>query len=156
MKGLTEEKGVTEFYPTSQCPYYIIETGQNSAYGDQLFATLKTLAEYKGQEKPAIPKPAARCGLPVCPLHSPTPVASMQMVHADHYGAMVHADHYGAMVHADHYGAMVHADHYGAMVHADHYGAMVHAGHYGAMVHADHYGAMVHAGHYGAMVHADH
>ena len=79
VKGLTEEKGVTEFYPTSQCPYYIIETGQNSAYGDQLFATLKTLAEYKGQEKPAIPKPAARCGLPVCPLHSPTPVASMHI-----------------------------------------------------------------------------
>ena len=50
VKSLTEEKGVTEFYPTSQCPFYVIETGQTSAYGDQLFVTLKTLAECKGQE----------------------------------------------------------------------------------------------------------
>ena len=38
----------TEFYPTSQCPFYTIETGRTSTYGDQLHVTLKSLAERKG------------------------------------------------------------------------------------------------------------
>ena len=37
-----------EFYPTSQCPFYTIETGNTSAYGDQLCVTLKNIAENKG------------------------------------------------------------------------------------------------------------
>ena len=42
-------KGHTaEFYPTSQCPFYTIETGRTSTYGDQLHVTLKSLAERKG------------------------------------------------------------------------------------------------------------
>lgn len=48
VKALTEEKGVIEFYPTSQNPFYTIETGLFCPYGDQLFLTLKTLAECKG------------------------------------------------------------------------------------------------------------
>ena len=41
-------KGNTmEFYPTSQCPFYTIETGSTSTYGDQLHVTLKSLAERK-------------------------------------------------------------------------------------------------------------
>jgi len=37
-----------EFYPTSHCPFYTIETGNTSTYGDQLYVTLKSLAERKG------------------------------------------------------------------------------------------------------------
>ena len=40
--------GKPEFYPTSQSPVYNIETGRNGAYGDQLYVTLKSVAENKG------------------------------------------------------------------------------------------------------------
>ena len=47
VQGLTKGH-TTEFYPTSQCPFYTIETGRTSAYGDQLHVTLKFLAARKG------------------------------------------------------------------------------------------------------------
>lgn len=46
--SLIKEQGQVEFYPTSQCPYYTIATGNNSTYGDQLYVTLKNIAENKG------------------------------------------------------------------------------------------------------------
>jgi hypothetical protein len=46
-----EQGGVVEFYPTSQCPYYIIPTGSNSVYGDQLYVTLRTIAGDKGNSE---------------------------------------------------------------------------------------------------------
>ena len=50
--------GKPEFYPTSQSPVYNIETGRNGAYGDQLYVTLKSVAENKGTyTKPNRPLP---------------------------------------------------------------------------------------------------
>lgn len=46
--GLIKAEGKAEFYPSSQCPYYTIPTGNNSTYGDQLYLTLKNIAENKG------------------------------------------------------------------------------------------------------------
>ncbi len=40
--------GPVEFYPTPQCPYYHIPTGNNSAYGSQVFVTLRDVATNKG------------------------------------------------------------------------------------------------------------
>lgn len=45
---LIKDNGSAEFYPTSQCPFYTIPTGNNSTYGDQLYVTLKNMAENKG------------------------------------------------------------------------------------------------------------
>ena len=45
---LTMEKGCVEFYPQSKCPFYTVESGSNSTYGDQLYVTLKSIAENKG------------------------------------------------------------------------------------------------------------
>lgn len=41
--------GCPEFYPTSQCPFYTVDTGSTSAYGDQVVVTLKSVAEQKGR-----------------------------------------------------------------------------------------------------------
>ena len=49
VKTLADE--TTAFYPTSQCPFYTIPTGRNSAYGSQVLATLRNVAENKGQPK---------------------------------------------------------------------------------------------------------
>lgn len=46
--GLIEAEGRAEFYPTSHCPFYTIPTGDNSTYADQLYVTLKNIAENKG------------------------------------------------------------------------------------------------------------
>lgn len=48
VEGLIKAEGRAEFYPTSQCPFYTIPTGDNSVYGDQLYVTLKNIAENKG------------------------------------------------------------------------------------------------------------
>ena len=45
---LTEEKNCVVFYPESHCPYYTVPTGSNSAYGDQLYFTLKNVLDTKG------------------------------------------------------------------------------------------------------------
>lgn len=47
VKSLTQGGENVTFYPTSECPYYKIKTGRLSAYGDQAFATLKSIAEQK-------------------------------------------------------------------------------------------------------------
>ena len=38
-----------EFYPKPECPFYTIPVGSNSAYGDQVYVTLKNVAENKGK-----------------------------------------------------------------------------------------------------------
>ena len=48
MADLIKKQGHFEFYPISQCPYYTVPTGSNSAYGDQLYVALKNIAENKG------------------------------------------------------------------------------------------------------------
>ena len=59
IRGLVDKVGgKPEFYPTSQSPVYNIETGRNGAYGDQLYVTLKSVAENKGTyTKPNRPLP---------------------------------------------------------------------------------------------------
>ncbi len=47
VKTLTSS-GPVEFYPSPQCPYYHVPTGVNSAYGSQLFVTLRDVAQNKG------------------------------------------------------------------------------------------------------------
>ena len=49
VKDITTKSRTIEFYPESQCPFYTIETGRTSAYGDQLYETLKNVAENKGE-----------------------------------------------------------------------------------------------------------
>ena len=49
LRELVAKVGTPEFYPTSQSPVYNIETGRSGAYGDQLYVTLKSVAENKGQ-----------------------------------------------------------------------------------------------------------
>lgn len=46
---IQKEKGIPDFYPTSQCPFYTVPVGSNSTYGDQLYVTLKNIAENKGR-----------------------------------------------------------------------------------------------------------
>jgi hypothetical protein len=47
-KLIKERAGEAEFFPKSQCPFYIIESGSNTTYGDQLYVTLKSIADNKG------------------------------------------------------------------------------------------------------------
>ncbi len=37
-----------EFYPTSHCPFYTMDAGSTSVYGDQLCLTLRCIAENRG------------------------------------------------------------------------------------------------------------
>ncbi len=46
---LTEEKQCVVFYPQSMNPYYVVPTGSNSAYGDQVYVTLKSVVENGGK-----------------------------------------------------------------------------------------------------------
>ena len=48
VKSLTEAEKTVEFYPKPECPFYTIPVGSNSAYGDQVYVTLKNVAESKG------------------------------------------------------------------------------------------------------------
>lgn len=45
---LAKENNGPEYYPTSQCPYYSIDTGSYSTYGDQVYVALKNVVENKG------------------------------------------------------------------------------------------------------------
>ena len=49
VKSLTEAEKTVEFYPKPECPFYTIPVGSNSAYGDQVYVTLKNVAENKGK-----------------------------------------------------------------------------------------------------------
>ena len=49
VKTLTQEANTVEFYPKPECPFYTIPVGSNSAYGDQVYVTLKNVAENKGK-----------------------------------------------------------------------------------------------------------
>ena len=48
VQGLVDA-GTAEFSQTSHCPFYTLETGQQSAYGDQVNVVLKSVAEKKGE-----------------------------------------------------------------------------------------------------------
>ncbi len=47
--GLTEEKQCVVFYPQAMNPYYVVPTGSNSAYGDQVYVTLKSVVDNGGK-----------------------------------------------------------------------------------------------------------
>ena len=51
VKALTEAAGTVEFYPKPECPFYTTPIGSSSAYGDQVFVTLKNVAENKGKRR---------------------------------------------------------------------------------------------------------
>ena len=46
--------GTIAFVPEPHCPYYHIPTGTNSAYGAQVFVTLRDMAANKGDHSPAV------------------------------------------------------------------------------------------------------
>lgn len=46
---IKDNNDIAEFYPTSQCPFYTIPTGNNSTYGDQLYVSLRSIAKNKGK-----------------------------------------------------------------------------------------------------------
>lgn len=49
MKKILSDGLDPAFSPVSHNPYYTIETGSQSPYGDQLFVQLKCLVRYKGK-----------------------------------------------------------------------------------------------------------
>lgn len=48
VNSLTDGGKNYAYLPESHCPFYRISSGEFSAYGDQLFVTLKSIAEKKG------------------------------------------------------------------------------------------------------------
>ena len=48
MDKAIKDKSDFTFLPKNVCPFYSLSTGRSSCYGDQLFATLKSLSSCNG------------------------------------------------------------------------------------------------------------